>query len=163
LAVDVFCRLVKQQSSVAQLVTKYDSPYFHSQILLSHCFVVILYAKHLPAYLFVVILYAKHLPAYLFVNSLSHNWYRLVEAHVFAFVIGRAFVTDVEKLRIHSKGRSLHVDDIIGFFSEITEVCPYCVCLYGAISKLQLTIHCLITYFHDPAWHMSGFKLVICS
>ncbi|VAI36566.1 unnamed protein product [Triticum turgidum subsp. durum] len=91
LAVDVFCRLVKQHSSVVQLVTK------------------------------------------------------LVEAHVFAFVIGRAFVTDVEKLRIHSKGRSLHVDDVIGFFSEITEVCPYCVYLYGAVSKLELTIHCLIT------------------
>lgn len=26
MAVDVFCRLVKQQSSVAQLVTKYDAP-----------------------------------------------------------------------------------------------------------------------------------------
>ncbi|KAG8044324.1 hypothetical protein GUJ93_ZPchr0139g33504 [Zizania palustris] len=79
LAVDVFCRLVKQHSSVAQLVTK------------------------------------------------------LVEAHVFAFVIGRAFVTDVEKLRIHSKGRSLHVADVIGFFSEITElgICPGSNLLYA--------------------------------
>ncbi|XP_062212379.1 protein SPIRRIG-like [Phragmites australis] len=79
LAVDVFCRLVKHHSSVAQLVTK------------------------------------------------------LVEAHVFSFVIGRAFVTDVEKLRIHSKGRSLRVDDVIGFFSDITElgICPGSNLLYA--------------------------------
>ncbi|XP_010917623.1 protein SPIRRIG [Elaeis guineensis] len=64
MAVDIFCRLVKQQSNVAQLVTK------------------------------------------------------LVEAHIFSFVVGRAFVTDVEKLRIYGKGRSLHVKDVISFFSE---------------------------------------------
>ncbi|CAD6214485.1 unnamed protein product [Miscanthus lutarioriparius] len=66
LAVDVFCRLVKQYSSVAQLVTK-------------------------------------------------------------------AFVTDVEKLRIHSKGRSLRVADVIGFFSDITElgICPGSNLLYA--------------------------------
>jgi WD repeat and FYVE domain-containing protein 3 len=52
---------------------------------------------------------------------------RLLEAHVFSFVIGRAFVTDVEKLRIHSKGRSLRVADVIGFFSDITEVCIFIV------------------------------------
>ncbi|XP_047092540.1 protein SPIRRIG [Lolium rigidum] len=88
LAVDVFCRLVKQQSSVAQLVAK------------------------------------------------------LVEAHVFAFVIGRAFVTDVEKLRIHSKGRSLHVDDVIGFFSEITElgICPGSNLLYAVEVLVTETI-----------------------
>ncbi|XP_072990380.1 protein SPIRRIG isoform X1 [Typha latifolia] len=67
MAVDVFCRLVKQQSSVAYLVTK------------------------------------------------------LVEAHIFSFVVGRAFVTDVEKLRINSKERFLHVADVIGFFSEFTK------------------------------------------
>jgi hypothetical protein len=77
------------------------------------------------------VLYARNLSAYLFIDSLSHKCYRLVEAHVFAFVIGRAFVTDVEKLRIHSKGRSLHVDDVIGFFSEITEVCPHYVYMVG--------------------------------
>nr|CAB3493271.1 unnamed protein product [Digitaria exilis] len=79
LAVDVFCRLVKQHSSVAQLVAK------------------------------------------------------LVEAHVFSFVIGRAFVTDVEKLRIHSKGRSLHAADVIAFFSDITElgICPGSNLLYA--------------------------------
>ena len=31
----------------------------------------------------------------------------------------------MEKLRIHSKGRALHVADVIGFFSEITEVCSF--------------------------------------
>lgn len=79
LAVDVFCRLVKQYSSVAQLVTK------------------------------------------------------LVEGHIFSFVIGRAFVTDVEKLRIHSKGRPLRVTDVIGFFSDTTElgICPGSNLLYA--------------------------------
>ncbi|KAL5218377.1 hypothetical protein ABZP36_019061 [Zizania latifolia] len=88
LAVDVFCRLVKQHSSVDQLVTK------------------------------------------------------LVEAHVFAFVIGRAFVTDVEKLRIHSKGRSLRVADVIGFFSEITElgICPGSNLLYAVEVLVTETI-----------------------
>lgn len=88
LAVDVFCRLVKEHSSVAELVTK------------------------------------------------------LVEAHVFAFVIGRAFVTDVEKLRIHSKGRSLRVADVIGFFSEITElgICPGSNLLYAVEVLVTQTI-----------------------
>ncbi|KAJ0974071.1 hypothetical protein J5N97_016036 [Dioscorea zingiberensis] len=72
MAVDVFCRLVKRQSSVAQLVPK------------------------------------------------------LVEAHIFSFVVGRAFVTDIEKLRIYGKGRSLHVSNVVGFFSEVTKdgICP---------------------------------------
>ncbi|KAL5648223.1 hypothetical protein ACJX0J_042578, partial [Zea mays] len=57
---------------------------------------------------------------------------RLV-GHVFSFVIGRDFVTDVEKLRIHSKGRPLRVTDVIGFFSDITEVaiCPGSNLLYA--------------------------------
>ncbi|KAL0925842.1 hypothetical protein M5K25_004213 [Dendrobium thyrsiflorum] len=67
MALDAFCRLVKQQSDVAQLVTK------------------------------------------------------LVEAHIFSFVVGRAFVTDVEKLRMHSKGRSLQVATVINFFSNVTK------------------------------------------
>ncbi|RWW54260.1 hypothetical protein BHE74_00039166, partial [Ensete ventricosum] len=54
LAVDIFCRLVKQQYNVAQLITKF------------------------------------------------------VEVHIFSFVVGRAFVTDCEKLRIYSKGKSLN-------------------------------------------------------
>ncbi|KAG0461008.1 hypothetical protein HPP92_021305 [Vanilla planifolia] len=67
IAVDAFCRLVKQQYNVGQLVTK------------------------------------------------------LIEAHIFSFVVGRAFVTDVEKLRMYSKGRSLQVAKVINFFSEITK------------------------------------------
>ncbi|EFH49086.1 hypothetical protein ARALYDRAFT_490292 [Arabidopsis lyrata subsp. lyrata] len=45
----------------------------------------------------------------------------LVEPHIFSFVIGRAFVADVEKLKICSKTRSLDVDKLIKFFSEVTE------------------------------------------
>ncbi|CAF1702705.1 unnamed protein product [Brassica oleracea] len=45
----------------------------------------------------------------------------LVEIHVFSFVIGRAFVTDIEKLKISSKTRSLDVEKVIKFFSEVTE------------------------------------------
>ncbi|THU68449.1 hypothetical protein C4D60_Mb08t04000 [Musa balbisiana] len=67
LAVEIFCRLVKQQSNVAQLITKF------------------------------------------------------VEVHIFSFVVGRAFVTDCEKLRIYSKGKSLNVANIISFFSEVKE------------------------------------------
>lgn len=67
MAVDAFCRLVKQGYNVAQLVTK------------------------------------------------------LVEAHIFSFVVGRAFVTDVEKLRMYGKGRSLRVANVINFFSDVTK------------------------------------------
>ncbi|XP_019084363.1 PREDICTED: LOW QUALITY PROTEIN: BEACH domain-containing protein A2-like [Camelina sativa] len=45
----------------------------------------------------------------------------LVETHVFSFVIGRAFVTDVEKLKISSKTRSLDVEKVLKFFSEVTK------------------------------------------
>ncbi|KAJ8632836.1 hypothetical protein MRB53_026172 [Persea americana] len=67
MAVDVFCRLVKQQANVAHLVTT------------------------------------------------------LVEAHIFSFVVGRAFVTDVEKLKISSGTRSLHVVEVVNFFSEVAK------------------------------------------
>ncbi|XP_019085122.1 PREDICTED: BEACH domain-containing protein A2-like [Camelina sativa] len=45
----------------------------------------------------------------------------LVETHIFSFVIGRAFVTDVEKLKISSKTRSLDVEKVLNFFSEVTK------------------------------------------
>lgn len=45
----------------------------------------------------------------------------LVETHIFSFVVGRAFVTDIEKLKISSKTRSLNVVDILRFFSEVTQ------------------------------------------
>ncbi|KAH7577596.1 hypothetical protein JRO89_XS01G0272200 [Xanthoceras sorbifolium] len=44
----------------------------------------------------------------------------LVETHIFSFVVGRAFVTDVEKLKISSKTRSLDVAKVLRFFSEVT-------------------------------------------
>ncbi|OIT08173.1 PREDICTED: protein SPIRRIG isoform X2 [Nicotiana attenuata] len=67
LTVDVFCRLVKQQANVAQLITM------------------------------------------------------LVETHIFSFVVGRAFVTDIEKLKLCSKTRSLGVERVLNFFSEVTK------------------------------------------
>ncbi|XP_074562226.1 protein SPIRRIG-like, partial [Curcuma longa] len=44
-----------------------------------------------------------------------------VEVHIFSFVVGRAFVTDVEKLRIYSKGNSLNDTNIISFFSDVKD------------------------------------------
>ncbi|KAG9155685.1 hypothetical protein Leryth_003953 [Lithospermum erythrorhizon] len=67
LTVDVFCRLVKQQANVAQLITM------------------------------------------------------LVEIHIFSFVVGRAFVTDIEKLKLSSKTRSLEGAKVLNFFSEVTK------------------------------------------
>ncbi|XP_022771167.1 protein SPIRRIG-like isoform X2 [Durio zibethinus] len=45
----------------------------------------------------------------------------LVETHIFSFVVGRAFVTDIEKLKISSKTRSLDVSKVLQFFSEVTK------------------------------------------
>ncbi|GLT77089.1 hypothetical protein SLA2020_487070 [Shorea laevis] len=45
----------------------------------------------------------------------------LVETHIFSFVVGRAFVTDIEKLKIGSKTRSLDVSRVLRFFSEVTK------------------------------------------
>ncbi|KAK9069020.1 hypothetical protein SSX86_013136 [Deinandra increscens subsp. villosa] len=45
----------------------------------------------------------------------------LVETHIFSFVVGRAFVTDIEKLGLSSKGRLLEFESLIGYFSEVTE------------------------------------------
>ncbi|PIN24790.1 hypothetical protein CDL12_02480 [Handroanthus impetiginosus] len=62
--VEFFCRLVRQHSDVAQLITM------------------------------------------------------LAEAHIFSFVVGRAFVTEIEKLKLSSKTRSLDVEKVLTFFSE---------------------------------------------
>ncbi|XP_061972968.1 protein SPIRRIG-like [Populus nigra] len=45
----------------------------------------------------------------------------LVETHIFSFVVGRAFVTDIDKLKIGSKTRSLDVEKVLRFFSEVTK------------------------------------------
>ncbi|CAA2979330.1 SPIRRIG isoform X1 [Olea europaea subsp. europaea] len=45
----------------------------------------------------------------------------LVETHIFSFVVGRAFVTDIEKLKLSSKTRSLEVERVLNFFSTITK------------------------------------------
>ncbi|XP_065861076.1 protein SPIRRIG-like [Euphorbia lathyris] len=65
--VDTFCRLVKQQPNIAQLVNM------------------------------------------------------LVETHIFSFVVGRAFVTDIEKLKISNKTRSLDVENLLRYFSEVSK------------------------------------------
>jgi len=49
--------------------------------------------------------------------------HRLVETHIFSFVVGRAFVTDIEKLKISNRRRSLEVVEVLHFFSEVTKVC----------------------------------------
>ena len=62
--------------------------------------------------------------------------HRLVETHIFSFVVGRAFVTDIDKLKIGSKTRSLDVEKVLRFFSEVTKVCllkdftKCCPCLF---------------------------------
>ncbi|CAL9112951.1 unnamed protein product [Musa textilis] len=61
---------------------------------------------------------------------------RLVEVHMFSFVVGRAFVTDVEKLRIYSKGNSLNVTDIIKFFIEVRDGISYGSNLLHAVEVL---------------------------
>ncbi|KAH1108454.1 hypothetical protein J1N35_012222 [Gossypium stocksii] len=51
---------------------------------------------------------------------------QLVETHIFSFVVGRAFVTDIEKLKISSKTRSLDIPKVLQFFSEVNKggFCP---------------------------------------
>ncbi|KAL5988691.1 hypothetical protein ACLOJK_026791 [Asimina triloba] len=107
MAVDVFCRLVKQKADIVHLVT------------------------------------------------------RLVEGHIFSFVVGRAFVTDIEKLKMSSKTRSLDVLKILSFFYEVTKdgITPGSNLLYaievlvsGAIDKQPLLdsgiLCCLIQILH---------------
>ncbi|KZV32196.1 BEACH domain-containing protein lvsA [Dorcoceras hygrometricum] len=45
----------------------------------------------------------------------------LVETHIFSFVVGRAFVTDIEKLKLSSKARTLEVEKVLLYFSETTK------------------------------------------
>lgn len=59
--------------------------------------------------------------------------HRLVETHIFSFVVGRAFVTDIEKLKISCKTRSLDVVKVLKFFSEVTKVCLSYVCVWMLI------------------------------
>lgn len=57
--------------------------------------------------------------------TLKVLFHRLVETHIFCFVVGRAFVTDIEKLKVSSQTRSLEIERVIGFFSDATEVCLF--------------------------------------
>ncbi|XP_076929295.1 protein SPIRRIG-like isoform X2 [Bidens hawaiensis] len=107
ITIDVFCRLVKQHSNVAQLISM------------------------------------------------------LVETHIFCFVVGRAFVTDIEKLKVSSQTRSLEIESVISFFSDATEdgaqagsnllhAVSFLVC--GAIDKQSLLdsgILCCLVHILD--------------
>ncbi|RWV93365.1 hypothetical protein GW17_00044191, partial [Ensete ventricosum] len=118
LAVDIFCRLVKQQYNVAQLITKYEfSPLFWHNGLHE-------------------------------LNISFNSYYRFVEVHIFSFVVGRAFVTDCEKLRIYSKGKSLNVANIISFFSEVKEGISRGSNLLYAVEVLVTGV-CMSMFFSD--------------
>ncbi|KAI3742627.1 hypothetical protein L1987_60316 [Smallanthus sonchifolius] len=54
-------------------------------------------------------------------SNVAHLITMLVETHIFSFVVGRAFVTDIEKLGSSSKARLLEIESLIGYFSEVTE------------------------------------------
>ncbi|KAE8660790.1 hypothetical protein F3Y22_tig00116951pilonHSYRG00836 [Hibiscus syriacus] len=58
--------------------------------------------------------------------NVAHLVTQLVETHIFSFVVGRAFVTDIEKLKISSKTRSLDLPNVLQFFSEVNKggFCP---------------------------------------
>lgn len=56
-------------------------------------------------------------------DSESVGDHSLVETHIFSFVVGRAFVTDIEKLKISSKTRSLDAAEVLRFFTQVTKVC----------------------------------------
>ncbi|KAL9269782.1 SPIRRIG-like protein [Drosera capensis] len=54
-------------------------------------------------------------------NNVAQLVTMLVETHIFSFVVGRAFVTDIEKLKISNKSRSLDLVELLRFFSEVTK------------------------------------------
>lgn len=118
----------------------------------------------------------------LYLHYISVLWlwtiYRLVEAHIFSFVVGRAFVTDVEKLKISSRTRSLHVVEVLNFFSEVTKV------LLGLLpstphhhhqlhtTMFKFRIYYTIIFFYNKklmflffcaGWLQSWFKFIVCS
>ncbi|KAK4357426.1 hypothetical protein RND71_023036 [Anisodus tanguticus] len=45
----------------------------------------------------------------------------MVSRDIFSFVVGRAFVTDIEKLKLNRKIRSLEVERVLNIFSEVTK------------------------------------------
>ncbi|KAL4588131.1 hypothetical protein LXL04_001011 [Taraxacum kok-saghyz] len=45
----------------------------------------------------------------------------LVETHIFSFVVGRAFVTDIDKLKLNNKARLLEIESLMGYFLEVNE------------------------------------------
>jgi hypothetical protein len=89
--------------------------------------------------------------------------HRLVETHIFSFVVGRAFVTDIEKLKISSKTRSLDVVKVLKFFSEVTKVRLSYVCF--CMSIIFPVIGCLNScyLYFCAGWNQSRFKFINCN
>ncbi|KAL8506896.1 hypothetical protein ACS0TY_017692 [Phlomoides rotata] len=54
-------------------------------------------------------------------TNVNSKHIELVETHIFSFVVGRAFVTDIEKLKLSSKIRALEAEKVLLFFSETTK------------------------------------------
>ncbi|KAF6172754.1 hypothetical protein GIB67_000812 [Kingdonia uniflora] len=71
----------------------------------------------------------------------------LVEAHIFSFVVGRAFVTDIEKLKLTSKTRSLDVVKVLRFFSEVTKD------RFSPGSNLLYAVEILVSWVYDDLSH----------
>jgi hypothetical protein len=88
--------------------------------------------------------------------------HRLVETHIFSFVVGRAFVTDIEKLKISSKTRSLDVVKVLKFFQKSQRFASHM-----SVFQCRLffsIIGCWNSYFayFCTGWYQSWFKFVIC-
>lgn len=88
--------------------------------------------------------------------------HRLVETHIFSFVVGRAFVADIEKLKISSKTRSLDVVKVLKFFSEGTKVCLMSVseCWLFSLWLLFWT-HVMHTSLQDGISHGSNLLTAV--
>ncbi|XP_042013620.1 protein SPIRRIG-like isoform X1 [Salvia splendens] len=54
-------------------------------------------------------------------KNVAHLFSILVETHIFSFVVGRAFVTDIDKLKLSSKTRALEAEKVLLYLSEITK------------------------------------------
>ncbi|XP_074316154.1 protein SPIRRIG-like [Silene latifolia] len=96
---------------------------------------------------------------------------QLVETHIFSFVVGRAFVTDIEKLKISNKTRRLDVEGVLRFFSEASKdgICPGAnllsaieVLVSGPIDKQSLLdsgILCCLIYILNALLGSTGGTL----
>ncbi|KAI3773056.1 hypothetical protein L6452_04254 [Arctium lappa] len=140
--IDVFCRLVKQHPDAAQLITMLTPRLTVGKRLASRFrtlepwvqVVARCQANNLlilkKSQLSTVDLYAytavqgddwRGMTCGVVAGKLKRFVICLVETHIFSFVVGRAFVSDIEKLKLSSKTRSLEIESVIDFFSEVTK------------------------------------------